>query len=313
MKISVVISALNAEKVIEDCLRSVEFADEIILLDNSSTDKTAEIARKYTSKIFKQENDPNSIDIQKNFGFKKAKNEWILSIDADERVSPELREEIKQILDDGSLVLGAPGTNHQEQKPVNGYWIPRKNIIFGKWIQHTGWYPDPQLRLFRKDKGSFEEKYVHAPLKLQGEAGRLTNHIIHENYQSIEQFIKRTTTYAKSEADKKIKEGYVLTHIDAIRFPFNEFLSRFFAREGYKDGFHGFMLSMLMGFYHFLVFSFIWEKHKFKEAEEKDFKEKFNEEIKSVKKDLDFWVKTASNAADGKNKRSLLNKILNKS
>jgi len=300
MKISVVISAYNEEKIIEDCLKSVKFADEIIFLDNSSTDGTVKIAAKYTSKIFKQDNNPFSIDLQKNIGFEKAKNEWILSLDADERVSPELAQEIKEIIgncpSDGGLKIG---------DSADGYLIPRKNIIFGKWIQHTGWYPDPQLRLFKKGKGRFEEKYVHAPLKLQGEVGQLKNHIIHENYQNIEQFVQKTTAYAKSEASRKIKEGYLFSPIDAIRFPFNEFLSRFFAREGYKDGFYGFMLSTLMAFYHFLVFSFIWEKNNFKQIEENDFTEKFNKEIKIAVKDLNFWIK-------GKKGKNLFKKIFNK-
>ena len=299
MKISVVISVYNEEKIIEDCLRSVKFADEIIFLDNSSTDETVKIAERYTSKIFKQNNDLYSIDLQKNVGFEKAKNEWILSIDADERVSSELREEIEQIPDKPLA------TSSQSSVDVDGYWIPRKNIIFGKWIQHTGWYPDLQLRLFRKGKGKFSDKYVHAPLKLQGEAVQLKEHIIHENYQNIEQFVQKTTVYTRSEADKKIRGGYVFSPIDAIRFPFNEFLSRFFAREGYKDGFHGFMLSMLMGFYHFLVFSFIWEKNNFKQIEEADFTYKFKDEVKSLKKDLSFWMKS-------KSKKTLLKKIFNK-
>jgi len=307
MKISVVISAYNEEKIIEDCLKSVKFADEIIFLDNSSTDGTAKIAEKYTSKIFKQDNNPFSIDLQKNIGFEKAKNEWILSIDADERVSPELREEIGEILDEKPSAISHPpaGEAGQPSADINGYLIPRKNIIFGKWIQHTGWYPDPQLRLFKKGKGRFEEKYVHAPLNLQGEAEQLKNHIIHENYQNIEQFVQKTTAYARNEASRKIEEGYLFSPIDAIRFPFNEFLSRFFAREGYKDGLYGFMLSMLMAFYHFLVFSFIWEKNNFKQVEENDFTEKFNKEIKTVVKDLNFWVK-------GKKGKSLFKKIFNK-
>ena len=112
-KVTAVISAFNEEKQIERCLKSLSFADEIIVVDNSSLDRTAEIAKKYTKKVFVQKNDPNLIDLQKNFGFEKASSEWILSIDADEEVSPELAEEIKKIL----------STKPSALSNINGFWI----------------------------------------------------------------------------------------------------------------------------------------------------------------------------------------------
>ena len=138
-KISVVISAYNEEEKIEKCLNSVLWTDEVIVVDNSSTDTTAEIAKKVGALVFTQPNDPLRIDMQKNTGFKKAKNDWILSIDADEIVSPELKKEIQNLLKGRSF--------------KDGYFIPRKNIIFGKQIEYCGWYPDHQLRLFRNGKG----------------------------------------------------------------------------------------------------------------------------------------------------------------
>ena len=145
MKLSVVISAYNEERMIEDCLKSARFADEIILVDNQSTDKTTEIAKRYTNKIFFRTNNPLMLNLNKNFGFTKATGDWILSLDADERVSKELKEEINNIIHQSSAI------SHQQ----SGYLIPRKNIIFGKWIQHGLWYPDDQLRLLRKGKGKF--------------------------------------------------------------------------------------------------------------------------------------------------------------
>ena len=174
-KLSAVISAYNEEENIDKCLKSLEFADEIIVVDNSSVDKTAEIAKKYTAKIFTQKNNPKEIDLQKNFGFEKAGNEWILSIDADEEVSPELAKEIKEML--------------AKKTTVNGFWIPRKNIIFGKFIEHSGWYPDPQLRLFRKGEAKFVKAHVHEPVKLNGESAYLSQHLIHHHYNSISNFL----------------------------------------------------------------------------------------------------------------------------
>ncbi|MDO8659110.1 MAG: glycosyltransferase family 2 protein [Candidatus Parcubacteria bacterium] len=274
--LSVVVSVFNGEKVLQDCLKSVSFADEIILIDNSSTDRTVEIARKYTDKIFTR---PNNLmlNVNKNFGFSKASSEWILSLDADERVTLELQREILSTID-------------HKQSADNGYWIPRKNIIFGKWIEHAGWYPDPQLRLFKKQKGKFPEEHVHEMVKVEGEIGRLRENILHYNYDSISQFLQKLgTIYGPNEAEQLIKKGYIFNWKDAIRFPVKEFLSRFFAREGYKDGFHGLMLSLLMAFYHLIVFSYIWEKLKFKQIDNKEILLETEKEMVQSSKDIFFW------------------------
>ncbi len=280
-KISAVLSVRNEEKNIEKCLKSVLFADEIVVVDNSSTDKTAEIAKKYTKKVFEQKNNPLEVDLQKNFGFEKASSEWILSIDADEEVSPELEEEIESIINNKSSIINN----------VNGYWIPRKNIIFGKFIEHTGWYPDPQLRLFKKGKGKFVKAHVHEPIKLEGESSYLKEHLIHNHYQTISEFLKKTVNlYAPNEAQEYINKGYEFSYFDAIRFPLNEFLSRFFSRKGYKDGFHGLMLSLLMAFYHFLIFAFIWEKNGFRQYDKEDFLTETEKEFKKGGKEIIFWI-----------------------
>lgn len=272
--ISVVISAYNEEKKIKDCLESVKWADEIIFIDNESQDKTAEIAKKYTTKVFTRENNL-MLNVNKNFGFTKATSEWVLSLDADERVTVELREEIEQMLSKGS------------QK--DGYFIPRKNIIFGKWIEHTGWYPDHQLRLFRRRKGKFQEEHVHEMITVEGETGNLNEHLMHYNYDSISQFVTKTNLiYAPNEAKDLIKKGYSYNSFDAIRFPLAEFTSRFFAREGYKDGMHGLMLSLLMAFYHLIVFANLWEQNKFKE-EDKDVIGVLSQEMRKGGKDLKHW------------------------
>lgn len=251
--LSVVISAFNEEKKITGCLESVNWADEIILIDNTSTDTTAAIAQKYTKHIYTL---PNNLmlNVNKNIGFTKASHNWILSLDADERVSPELAKEIKSIV--------------TSEENINGYFIPRKNIIFGKWIMHSGWYPDYVLRLFKKGQGKFEEKHVHEMVKVRGKTDYLKEHIDHLNYDSLAQFLHKTIViYAPNEASQKIQQGYTFNYADAIRFPLDEFLSRFFAREGYKDGFHGLMLSFLMSFYHFIVFANIWEMQGYKDTE----------------------------------------------
>lgn len=277
-KLSVVISAYNEEVKIEDCLKSVNFADEIILIDNSSTDKTSEIGKKFNAKIFKRENNP-MLNINKNFGFSKATGDWILNLDADERVTQELREEIKSEI-------------KNPKADVNGYWIPRKNIIFGKWIQHTGWYPDHQLRLFKKGKGKFEEQHVHEMIKLNGKSDYLKNPMLHYNYDDLTQFLQKTfIIYAPNESDYLIKNNYLYDWKDSIRFPVKEFLSRFFAREGYKDGVHGLVLSLFMAFYHFVIFANIWQKKNFPEVENEEFLKATGDEIKKANKEMSLWIR----------------------
>lgn len=297
--LSVVVSVFNGEKALDDCLKSVVFVDEIIVIDNSSTDRTLEIARKYTDKIFTRPNHP-MLNVNKNFGFSKASGEWILSLDADERITEELKTEIESKI-----------KNHESR--ISGYWIPRKNIIFGKWIEHTGWYPDHQLRLFKRGKGRFPEEHVHEMVKAEGDVGYLRNHIVHDSYESISQFLKKLATiYGPNEADQLIKKGYNFDWRDAIRFPVKEFLSRFFAREGYKDGFHGLMLSSLMAFYHFIVFSYIWEKHKFKQINDATMLVQTEKEIKQSSKDLFFWFAKEKTKLIKNPLKQIFHKILRK-
>ncbi len=286
--LSVVIMAHNQEVKLEKALESVkDLADEIIVVDNSSTDKTVAIARKYTKKVFSQKNNPMDIDRQKNFGFGKATKEWILSLDADEQVTPELAEEIKQRINDKESGVG----DHHEM--INSYWIPRRNIIFGKWIGHTGWYPDYQLRLFKTGKGKYISEHVHEAISIEGGKAYLHTDLLHYNYESISQFISRNLLlYAKNEANAKIAEGYNFSYLDALWFPFREFLSRFFAREGYKDGLHGLVLSLLMAAYHLFVFAYVWEQKGFMQQEIS--LEEMQNQIKKMRKESEYWFTTAT-------------------
>lgn len=274
MKVSVVITTFNSERTIEDTLKSVaSISNEIIVVDGSSSDKTVEIVSKYTKNLFVREN-YLMLNKNKNFGFSKAESEWILCLDSDERMTPELSEEILSIPNDVE---------------TDGYFINRKNIIFGKWIEHTGWYPDPQLRLFRKAKGSFEEKHVHEFIKVDGEIKTLINPMTHLNYENLDQFLgKMIKTYTISEAESLINKGYKYNSSDIFKMPLSEFLKRYFAEEGYKDGIHGLVLSLLMAFYHLVVFLRLWEMNKY--PEENDIDDLFESGKNSVGRELKFWV-----------------------
>jgi len=285
MKISVILATYNEEKNIKDCLEFVkDLADEIVIVDGTSTDKTVEIASRYTKKIFVREN-PWMFHKNKQYAIEKATGDWILYLDADERVTPELREEIIRVTKGQKL-----GVKDQ----VNGFWIPRKNIIFGKWICHTGWWPDYQLRLFRRGKAFLPCKSVHEQPQLIGRAGYLKNPLVHYNYQTVFQFVQKLNNLY-TENDKKVflSKGKKIKWEDAIRFPSGEFLKRFFFEEGYKDGFHGLVLSIFQAFSSFVTFAKIWEESGFAEMNSKDFLSKIEKEGKKISREFKYWLLTA--------------------
>ncbi|HEX8965073.1 MAG TPA: glycosyltransferase family 2 protein [Patescibacteria group bacterium] len=278
-KLSVVISAFNEASRIEKCLQAASFADEIILIDNSSTDTTAKIAKKFTKNVYKRPNNP-MLNVNKNFGFSKATGDWILSLDADEVLTSELIAEISEVINKNSN--------------INGYWIPRKNIIFGKWIQNSIWWPDYQLRLFRKGKGKFAEKHVHEMLTIEGETEKLKNPFVHDNYSSISQYLQKLDKlYTESEVEHYIASGKQIAWTDAITFPLQDFLKTFFAQKGYKDGLHGLVLSFLQAFYAEVVFAKIWEKQGFVEYNEKNFLENVFTYFKKGALEMQYWFLTS--------------------
>lgn len=276
-KLSVAISAYNEEAKIEDCLRSVSFADEVILIDNTSSDATIQIGKKLGAKVFMRPNN-RMLNVNKNFGFTKATGDWILCLDADERVTPELRREIQESIN--------------KEQFLNGFWIPRKNIIFNKWIQNSIWWPDYQLRLFKKGYGRFPEKHVHEYITVEGQTEKLTMPLIHENYSSVSQFLyKLDKIYTESEVENYLLSGKHIEWWDALRFPIKDFIKTYFAEKGYKDGLHGLVLSMLQAFYAEVVFAKIWEKQGFQEHAIS--LNQISAELKRGRGEVDYWINTA--------------------
>lgn len=295
MSLSVVISTYNRKEKLQACLESIKaIADEIIVVDNTSSDNSVTLAKKYTKQVYIRPNN-SMLNVNKNFGFSKATKEWILYLDDDEKLTFELQKEIQQWKD--SL---------DKEIKVSGYFIPRKNIIFGKWIEHTGWYPDHQLRLFKNGKGKFAEIHVHEMLNIEGEVAYLSSPLEHSNYETIHEFLyKMVMTYAPNEANVLLQNGYMFDYLDIVRFPTKEFLSRFFAREGYKDGLHGLMLSLLMAFYHLVVFGYIWERKSFVPVDSGQLLPGVSEETKIFKKELHYWSHTQKIASE----RNVIKKI----
>jgi glycosyltransferase involved in cell wall biosynthesis len=243
--ITAVVLTKNEEKNLPQCLDSVSWVDEKIIVDDESTDKTIKIAEKAGAKVFKRKLD--DFASQRNFALSKVKTEWVLLIDPDETLPQKLQREMLQAM---------------KLKGIDGFYFPRKNIIFGQWIKHSGWYPDYQLHFFRTKKGKYVGK-VHEQVEIKGKVGYLKTPLIHNNYQSITQFLEKLTHYTDLAAEKQIKLGYQFSWPDLIQKPLDEFLRRFFAEKGYKDGIHGLALGLLQSFSELVVYLRIWEKEGF--------------------------------------------------
>ena len=271
--ISVVLSVFNEEAKLSRTLAALTWADEVIVIDNGSTDSTAMIAHQHGAKVTRGKNNL-ILNINKNFGFTKAKSDWILSLDGDEVIPPELAQEIKE------KVLGSH---------IVGYWIPRKNILFGKWMQHGIWWPDKQLRLFKRGMGRFPCKHVHEYLVVDGPTSELAVPMVHYNYESASQFIRKMDEiYTVSEVENHLASGYRVVWRDPIRFPMSDFVKTYLAQGGYKDGLHGLVLSMLQAFYSFIVFVKLWEREKFGEHELPI--EVVEEEFVHARQELRYWL-----------------------
>jgi len=243
--LSVVVVTLNEEERIRACLESVAWADEVIVVDAESHDKPAAIARELTDHVFVR---PwPGFAAQKNFGIDQAHGEWILSLDADEVVSPALREEIQ-------AELAAAG-RHQ------GYSVPRRNVFWDRWVRHGGLYPDWQLRLFRRGRGRFVARAVHESVVVDGSVGRLRGHLEHRSYRDVADFLERTDRYTTLAADDWLAGGRgTRPFADLVVRPLGRFLGMYVWRGGFLDGWRGFLLAVLYGYYVFMRSAKIWER-----------------------------------------------------
>jgi glycosyltransferase involved in cell wall biosynthesis len=247
-KVSVAIITKNEEPNIQDCLRSVNWADEIVVVDNGSTDETRRICQDFRARVYLEE--WKGFSRQKNSAIGKTRNEWVLSLDADERVSAELREEIEKTL------TGEPS--------CAGYFIARKNFFLGRWIRYCGWYPDFNLRLFRKGRGCFLERAVHERVEVDGPVGYLKHPLHHETYRSLRDFLVRMDSYSTLAAQEMQGEGRRCRLSDLLLRPPFTFLQLYLLRGGFLERYPGFLLSVLYSFYTFAKYS------KLRELQEKE-------------------------------------------
>jgi (heptosyl)LPS beta-1,4-glucosyltransferase len=253
--ISAIVHTYNEEKNLDRCLKSLSFAQEIIVIDMGSTDDTLKIAKTYKAAIY-QHPYTQFVEPARNFGIGKAKYDWVCILDADEEVPSKL----------GILLQ-----KNSKKNSADYYQVPRKNIIFGKWIKHTGWWPDYQIRFFKKGYVQWSEKIHGIPVtKGKGQDIQVSDEysIIHHHYNSLDQYIQRLNRYTSITAKERISSMHEKSPFQSIiSKPSGEFVKRFFLQQGYKDGLHGLALSLLQSFYELLVILKIWEMNGFKQEQ----------------------------------------------
>lgn len=242
--ITAVIITKNEEHQIEDCLKSLNWVDEIVVVDTGSKDRTVELAGRFTSRVYEIEFE--GYGHAKNFGLDMATGKWILSLDADERISPQLREEIEKTLSAGG--------------DQQGYYIPRKPFFLGKPILHGGWYPGYVLRLFKRGEGFFNSVKVHEGVKLSGRVAHLKTPILHYTDPDLNHYLNKLNLYTSLAADELLNRSIVFKLYKLLCNPPFMFFKMYFLRLGFLDGMHGFLLAVFSAFHVFIKYAKLWEQ-----------------------------------------------------
>jgi len=241
--VSIVVITLDEEDHLRRCLESVAWAEEIVVVDAESHDKTVQIAREFTDRVISR---PwAGFATQKNFAVEQATGDWVLSLDADEEASCELREEI-------AAAIAGP-------QACDGYAIRRRNVFLGQWIRYGGLYPDWQVRLFRRGRGRFVERAVHESVSVEGTLGRLRGHLMHCSYEGVTDFFARANRYSSLAADEWIREGRRVRARELVVRPLGRFVSMYVLQRGFLDGRRGLLLAALYAYYVCMRSAKVWE------------------------------------------------------
>jgi len=238
-RLSVSIVAMNEEDRIGDCLASVDFADEWIVVDSHSTDRTREIAHSSGARVFECDW-PGWVE-QKNWGIDQATHDWVLCLDADERVSPELRASILKALEGDDAAVG--------------FEFARLSRYMDRWIRHGGWYPDRKLRLFRRDSGRFEGVNPHDRVRVRGPVRQLDGDLLHLPYRSLSDHLRTIDRYTTVAAGEKRARGERASLVDLTLRPLGKFLRMYVLKRGFLDGIPGFVVAVTGSFYVFLKYA----------------------------------------------------------
>lgn len=242
MSLSAVILTQNEERHLRDCLAGLTWADELLVLDSGSVDRTPVIATEMGARVEQRPFD--NYPRQRNAALQLAGSEWILFVDADERVPSELAAEIRA------------ATESQE---AAGFWIPRRNYIVGRWVRHAGWYPDYQPRLLQRGRARWDERReVHEVVLFEGRQGYLNTPLIHYNYDSWREFVERQSRYTAMEVAYLQREGNPVEARQVLTQPLREFWRRYVTLAGYLDGGHGLLLSLLMSYFEGVKYAQLW-------------------------------------------------------
>ena len=247
MKISATIITFNEEDNIAAALESLAWADEIIVVDSESTDRTVEIARQFTNQVYVRPWPGYSA--QKNFAAQRASFDWVFSLDADERVSEDLSSELQ------SLMRG-------EEPAVAAFEMPRLTFYLGRWIRHSGWYPDHKVRLYNRKAASFEGEFVHESVKVNGRTERLSGDIHHYTVRDASDHHRRIDRYTTLAARELYQKGRRTTHLSLLVSPAAAFLRSYVFKLGFLDGAQGVAIARFAAHYVFLKNLKLWELHK---------------------------------------------------
>ncbi|OGD83509.1 hypothetical protein A2165_02735 [Candidatus Curtissbacteria bacterium RBG_13_40_7] len=243
MKISALILTLNEEEMIKDCLKQLDFVDEIIVLDQNSSDKTVNIAKKYGAKV--NTSKFSSFDKNRNMLKDLAQGQWLLYVDADERLTKESKIEIKNAI-----------KNNQ----YSAFYFPRKNYILGKWVKHGGWWPDYTPRLFKKDKLKKWQGKVHESPLVSGNFGYFRHPINHLSGRNLSQMFSKSIKWAKIEAQLLKETGYTKVNIlSVLKLASVEFIRRFLIKAGFLDGTVGLIEAIYQALHQAMVLTYLWE------------------------------------------------------
>jgi glycosyltransferase involved in cell wall biosynthesis len=238
-KLTVTVITHNEAPSIAAALESVSWADEIVVIDSHSTDETAALARRYTSEV--ELRDWAGYGPQKNYAADRASHDWILSLDADERLTPELGAEIRELMHRGPA--------------AQGYRIPRVSYYLGRWIRSTDWYPDLHLRLYDRRAARWSERRIHETVELQGSVGKLRGEMLHYPYRDISEHLTKIDQYTTLAAEQWAAEGRRATALHAFVYPRLAFFRNYILRRGFRDGQTGLVVSLLNSYYVFLKYA----------------------------------------------------------